>query len=80
MRNTADPYDMTTELSPINIRTYQDAKEEKSLRSIIKDARTFATQLGLDIPFQDERKKTTVTSSSTVLEANNGEQKRASNP
>ena len=52
-------------------RTYQDAKEEKSPRSIIKDARTFATQLGLDITFNAECKKTTVTSSSTVLEANN---------
>ena len=52
-------------------RTYQGAKEEKSPRSIIKDARTFATQLGLDITFNAECKKTNVTSSSTVLEANN---------
>ena len=36
------------------VRTYQDAKEEKSLRSIIKDARAFATQLGLAITFNAE--------------------------
>ena len=39
------------------VRTYQDAKEEKSLRSIIKDARTFATQLALEITFNAECKK-----------------------
>jgi len=52
------------------VRTYQDAKEEKALRSIIKDARTFATQLGLNITCDAECKETTVTSSSTALEAN----------
>ena len=57
------------------VRTYQDTKEEKSLRSIIKDARPFATQLGLHITFKAESKKTIVTSSSTVLEANNCQSK-----
>ena len=52
------------------VRTYQDAKEEKSLRSIINNAKTFATQLGLNITCDAECKETTVTSSSTALEAN----------
>jgi len=53
------------------VRTYQDAKEEKSLRSIIKDARAFATQINLDISYDTENKKTILTYNSTVLEVNN---------
>ncbi|XP_031552542.1 uncharacterized protein LOC116289742, partial [Actinia tenebrosa] len=53
------------------VRTYQDAKEMKSLRSIIKDARTFAAQFNVDITYNAESKKSILTSNDTVIEVNN---------
>ena len=47
--------------------TLQDVKEKNSLRSIVKEARTFAAQLDLNMEYNRVESKTTIkTSNSTV--------------
>ena len=48
--------------------TFRNAKEKKSLRSIVKDARTFAGQLDLNIAYNRVESKTTIKTSNSTIE------------
>ena len=50
------------------VSTFQDVKEKKSLRSIVKDARTFAAQLDLNIEYNRVESKTTIKTSNSTIE------------
>ena len=52
------------------VSTFQNVKEKKSLRSIVKDARTFAGQLDLNIEYNRVESKTTITTSNSTIEVN----------
>ena len=50
------------------VSSFQSYKERKSLRSIIKDAKVFASHLNIDIKFDNVERKTTLKSCSSVVE------------
>ena len=50
--------------------TFQNVKENKLLRSIDKDARTFAGQLDLNIEYNRVESKTTIKTSNSTIEVN----------
>ena len=52
------------------VSTFQNVKEKKSLRSIVKDARTFAGQLDLNIEYNRVESKTTIKTSNSTIEVN----------
>ena len=52
------------------VSTFQNVKEKKSLRSIVKDARTFAGQLDLKIEYNRVESKTTIKTSNSTIEVN----------
>ena len=43
------------------VRTFQDVKEAKKSRSVIKDAKTYAQQLNVDVTFDEQHKSTSAT-------------------
>ena len=43
------------------VRTFQDVKEAKKNRSVIRDAKTYAQQLNVDVTFDEQHKSTSVT-------------------
>ena len=43
------------------MRTLYDVKEAKRNRSVIKDAKTYAQQLNVDVTFDEQHKSTSVT-------------------
>ena len=53
---------MTSKDSHIEVvRTFQDAKEAKKSRSVIKDDKTYAQELNVDETFDEQHKSTSVT-------------------
>ena len=50
------------------VSTFQDVKEKTSLRSMVKDARTFAAQLDLNIEHNRVESKTTIKTSNSTIE------------
>ena len=55
-------YTTTSKDSHIEVvRTFQDVKEAKKSRSVIKDAKTYAQQLNVDVTFDEQHKSTSVT-------------------
>ena len=52
------------------VSAFQNVKEKKSLRSIVKDARTFAGQFDLNIEYNSVESKTTINSSNSTIEVN----------
>ena len=52
------------------VSTFQNVKEKKSLRSIVKDARTFAGQLDLNIEYNRVESKTDIKTSNATIEVN----------
>ena len=52
------------------VSTFQNVKDKKSLRSIVKDARTFAGQLDLNIEYNRVESKTTIKTSNSTIEVN----------
>ncbi|KXJ20792.1 hypothetical protein AC249_AIPGENE424 [Exaiptasia diaphana] len=52
------------------VSSFQNFKERKSLRSIIKDAKTFGNQLDIDIDYNRAESKTTIKTKETTHEVN----------
>ena len=52
------------------VSTFQNVKEKNSLRSIVKDARTFAGLLGLNIEYNRVESKTIIKRSNSTIEVN----------
>lgn len=53
------------------VRSFQDFKQTKGLRSIIKDAITYAEQLGLNIEFNQQQRMTVINNGEKITEFTN---------